>query len=161
MNESENKTAKDLLDESIESIKAKKIESELEEDSEELDLSDEEINDETNELEVPDGCDAEDDTFGDDNEKMLGSDNEDISGDKDDLEEINDKDIEESISIKDKILSVCKICLKTLFFTFFGLIHLFLLLLPLLFLYSSFNWVLALCNCNYCSSDYLCIYFRL
>ena len=144
MNESENKTAKDLLDESIESIKAKKIESELEEDSEELDLSDEEINDETNELEVPDGCDAEDDTFGDDNEKMIGSDNEDISGDKDDLEEINDKDIEESISIKDKILSVCKICLKTLFFTFFGLIHLFLLLLPLLFLYSSFNWVLAL-----------------
>ena len=85
MNESENKTAKDLLDESIDSIKANKIESKLEEDSEEIDLSDEEINDETNELEVPDDCDAEDDTFGDDNEEMLGSDNEDVSGDKDDL----------------------------------------------------------------------------
>ena len=93
MNESENKTAKDLLDESIDSIKAKKIESKYEEDSEELDLSDEKINDEANELYFSDGCDDEDDTFGDDNEEIVGADNEDISGDKDDLDSTDEDDV--------------------------------------------------------------------
>ena len=137
MNESENKTAKDLLDESIESIKRKEQSS-----TEKLPiLEDTSISDPSEKTIITGNIPTEKQV--ENPPKALGS-IEELKDGKDDLEEINDKDIEEPISIKDKILSVCKICLKTLFFTFFGLIHLFLLLLPLLFLYSSFNWGLAL-----------------
>ena len=77
MNESENKTAKDLLDESIESIKAKRKDSKSEE---ELDSS-EEINNETDELEDSDDYDREEDDY-DENKKEGDLDDEDDDDDE-------------------------------------------------------------------------------
>lgn len=91
MSESENKTTKDLLDESIESIKAKKVESKLKEDLEKLDSLGEEIDD--GELDVSGDCDAENDTIGEDNKEMAESDNKDVLGGKDDLDSTDKDDV--------------------------------------------------------------------
>lgn len=73
MSESENKTTKDLLDKSIESIKAKKVESKLKE----LDLIEEEIENKTHELYDHDYSEVKDDDHSE-----YDSDDMDIEEDK-------------------------------------------------------------------------------
>lgn len=140
MNEEENKTAKELLDESIDSIKSKEQSS-----TKKLPISENtSISDSSEKTTITENIPTEKQVENPPKaEAELLETIEELKEETDDLGEINDKDIENPISIKDKILSVCKICLKTLFFTFFGLIHLFLLVIPLISFYS-FNWVLAL-----------------
>lgn len=92
MNESENKTAKDLLYESIESIKAKRKDSKSEE---ELDSS-EEINNETDELEDSDDYDREEDDY-DENKKEGDFDDEDDDDDEGEDEDEDETDEADSL----------------------------------------------------------------
>lgn len=115
MNEEENKTAKELLDESIDSIKSKEQSS-----TKKLPISENtSISDSSEKTTITENIPTEKQVENPPKaEAELLETIEELKEETDDLGEINDKDIENPISIKDKILSVCKICLKTLFLHF-------------------------------------------